>query len=100
MKTFDYIQDSGHGWVKVPVYLLESLSIADKVSFYSYYRAGYSYLEEDNDTALFFNAYRAKFGFDPKLRNRISNRSRVRNYDTYKSAKFTYAYHLNNSIQG
>ena len=94
MKTFDYIQDAGHGWIKVPVYLLESLHIADKVSHYSYWRAGYGYLEEDCDAALFFNAYHAKHGQDPKLRDRISDRSRVRNYAQYNAAKHTYSHYL------
>ena len=86
MKTFDYIQDSGHGWVKVPIQLLKDLSIADQVSYFSYYRAGFGYLEEDCDLCLFFNAFNARFGFDPKLRDRISNQSRVRNYKTYKKS--------------
>lgn len=94
MKTFDYIQDAGHGWVKVPVYLLTALNIADKVSHYSYYRAGYGYLEEDCDLALFFDAYHARYGHDPKLRDRISDRSRVRNYAHYNKAKHTYAHYL------
>ena len=100
MKTFDYIQDNGHGWVKVPVYLLTALNIADKVSSFSYYRAGFGYLEEDCDTALFFNAYHARYGIDPKLRDRISDRSRVRNYAQYIAAKHTYAHYLAKSIDG
>ena len=100
MKTFDYIQDAGHGWVKVPVYLLTALNIADKVSHYSYYRAGFGYLEEDCDLALFFDAFHARYGHDPKLRDRISDRSRVRNYAQYNAAKHTYTYHLAKSING
>jgi hypothetical protein len=87
MKTFDYIQDRGHGWVKVPIQLLKDLSIADQVSYFSYYRAGFGYLEEDCDLCLFFNAYHAKYGHDPKLRDRISDRSRVRTYAQYIKEK-------------
>jgi hypothetical protein len=86
MKTFDYIQDAGHGWIKVPVDMLAALAIADRVSSFSYYRAGFGYLEEDSDAALFFNAYHAKHGHDPKLRDRISDRSRVRHYAQYNAA--------------
>jgi hypothetical protein len=86
MKKFDFLADAGHGWIKVPVKLLIDLNIADKVSHYSYYRAGFGYLEEDCDLTLFFNAYHARFGEDPKLRDRISDRSRVRNYDRYIKA--------------
>jgi hypothetical protein len=88
MKTFDYIQDSGHGWIKVPVTLLADLAIADQVSHYSYYRAGFGYLEEDCDLTLFFNAYHARYGHDPKLRDRRCDRSRVRHYAQYNKAHF------------
>jgi len=89
MKKFDYLTDGGHGWTKVPVKLLIALDIANKVSHYSYYRAGFGYLEEDCDTALFFDAYNKKFGFDPILRERIARerRSRIRNYDRYNKAQ-------------
>ena len=88
MKKFDYLTDGGHGWTKVPVRLLIDLDIADKVSHYSYYRAGFGYLEEDCDTALFFDAYNKKFGFDPIVRERIARerRSRIRGYDRYNKA--------------
>ena len=84
-KQFDYIQDAGHGWVKVPFELLRELEIADKITYYSYYNRGQVYLEEDNDTCTFMNAYHARFGFDPKLRDRIARerRSRVRGYVPY-----------------
>jgi hypothetical protein len=89
MKKFDYLTDGGHGWTKVPVKLLIALNIADKVSHFSYYRAGFGYLEEDCDTALFFDAYNKKFGFDPILRERIARerRSRIRGYHTYNKAQ-------------
>lgn len=84
-KQFDYIQDAGHGWVKVPFELLRELEIADKITHYSYWHAGHVYLEEDNDTCTFMNAYHARFGFDPKLRDRVARerRSRVRGYDPF-----------------
>lgn len=86
MKTFDFISDPGHGWIKVPHRLLAELEIADKISNYSYSRADYAYLEEDMDAATFFNAYRARHGYDPKIRERNCphNYSRVRNYATYR----------------
>lgn len=87
MKTFDYIQDSGHGWIKVPMQLLKDLSIADQVSYFSYYRAGFGYLEEDCDLTLFFNAFHARYGHDPKLRDRISKQSRVRTYAQYNKTR-------------
>lgn len=85
MKTFDYIQDPGHGWVKVPLAMLRDLGIAERITTCSYVHNGHAYLEEDNDTATFFSAYRARFGHDPKLRSRIARErlSRVRGYDRY-----------------
>jgi hypothetical protein len=85
MKTFNFISDPGHGWLKVPHRLLSELAIADRISHYSYSRGNFAYLEEDCDLSLFFNAYRARYGHDPKLRDRDSanNYSRVRNYDRY-----------------
>lgn len=92
MKTFDYIQDPGHGWVKVPLAMLRDLGIAEQISHYSYVRNEHAYLEEDNDTALFFNAYHARFGHDPKLRDRIARErpSRVRRYDAYGYKRYAY----------
>lgn len=88
-KQFDYIQDAGHGWVKVPLSLIRDLEIAEKITHYSYYHNGQVYLEEDNDTCTFMNAYHARFGFDPKLRDRVARerRSRVRGY-------VPYSYHI------
>lgn len=85
MKTFDYIQDPGHGWIKTPVKLLIELGIASEISSYSYYRDGFAYLEEDCDAARFFNAFNARFGIDPKLRSRVARekRSKIRSYYCY-----------------
>ena len=86
MKTFDFISDPGHAWLKVPHRMLADFDIADKITTYSYSRGDYAYLEEDQDAGIFFNAYRAKHGHDPKIRERNSahNYSRVRNYATYR----------------
>ena len=35
MKTFDFISDPGHGWLKVPHRLLAELAIADQITTYS-----------------------------------------------------------------
>jgi len=85
-KKFDFISDPGHGWVKVPKAILSDLMIAEKISRYSYQRDAFAYLEEDCDLTIFFNAYRDRFGTDPKIRERVARerRSRVRGYDTYQ----------------
>lgn len=88
MKTFDYIQDPAHGWVKVPVKLLIELGIYSDISSYSYYRSGFAYLEEDCDLTRFFNAFNARYGIDPKLRSRVARekRSKIRSYYCYTPA--------------
>jgi hypothetical protein len=85
MKTFDYIQDGGHGWVKVPITLLLDLGIHSQISTYSYLRKSFAYLEEDCDLARFFEAFNARFNIDPKLRSRIARekQSKVRGYNRY-----------------
>lgn len=81
---FYYYQDPGHGWVAVPVSLLEKLNIAGDISTYSYQRGKTVYLEEDRDLTIFFNAYRAAYGVDPILISKYSDgRSRIRSYDHY-----------------
>ena len=91
-KQFDYIQDAGHGWVKVPLALIRELGITEKITHFSYYNNGQVYLEEDNDTCTFMNAYHARFGFDPKLRDRVARerRSRVRGYEPYVPFKLEH----------
>ena len=85
MKTFDFISDSGHAWLKVPHRLLAELGIADQITHYSYSRADYAYLEEDLDAGRFFSAMDAA-GRAWKIRERNSPQrpSRVRNYATYR----------------
>jgi hypothetical protein len=84
MKTFDFISDPGHGWLKVPHRLLAELAIADRISHYSYSRGSFAYLEEDCDYSTFAAAMSAA-GKPFKIRDRDSanNYSRVRNYDRY-----------------
>ena len=86
-KTFDFISDPGHGWVKVPLTLLESLCISGEISDYSYRRGAYAYLEEDCDASLFHQAFEKCFGFAPKYRERNAGQkySRVRGYAHYVS---------------
>lgn len=84
-KQFDFIQDAGHGWVKVPLALIRELGIADQITRFSYWHAGHVYLEEDCDAPRFAGAFASAFGFEPKLRDRVARerRSRVRGYDPF-----------------
>jgi hypothetical protein len=78
-----YFTDPGHGWVKVPRKLLERLSIADKISSYSYSRGDSVYLEEDCDLGRLYNAATER-GIKIDLVTRHTNRqSKIRSYNTY-----------------
>lgn len=85
-KTFDYISDPGHGWIKVPMSLLLDLGIEQDISAYSYMRGSDAYLEEDDDASLFMQAYTHKLGARPSLRDRCcrNRNSRVRGYRSYE----------------
>lgn len=54
--VFDFISDPGHGWLKVPYKLLETLGIQNKISHYSYRTREDAYLEEDCDAPLFLDS--------------------------------------------
>ena len=84
-KTFYFITDPGHGWVKVPVNLLHTLGIADKISLYSYQRGDFAYLEEDCDATLFHRAFFDKYNRFPVYREQNSayKYSKIRSYDIY-----------------
>lgn len=59
--TFTFHADPGHGWLEVPITLINELKIGNKISHYSFVNRnmGVAYLEEDCDAALFINAMEA-----------------------------------------
>jgi hypothetical protein len=57
-----FIEDPGHGWIKVPLNLIAALGIASQISTYSYMDQAFAYLEEDCDLSIFFHAI--GIGFD------------------------------------
>jgi hypothetical protein len=82
-KTYKLHTDPGHGWLAVRRKELVELSIADKITRYSYAKGETVYLEEDCDLTTFFTAYRAKYGVDPKHVESYRERSFVRNCEPY-----------------
>ncbi len=94
-KTYKFYADPGHGWMAVKITELLELAIITRISPYTYMRGGTAYLEEDCDAALFFNAYRDKYGVDPKYTyEHTDNRSPIRSYDRYNTNKAVdYALH-------
>jgi hypothetical protein len=57
-KPYNFIEDPGHGWLKVPMAKLRELAVLPKISEYSYRsRDGeFAYLEEDCDMTRFVDA--------------------------------------------
>lgn len=73
--------DPGHGWVAVPIPLLDKLGILDQISTYSYMRGMLAHLEEDCDLSTFMHAASvAGLKITFKHHNSRYNRSRIRNY--------------------
>jgi hypothetical protein len=81
--TLNYYQDSGHGWVKIHLDKLKTLGIDKDISYFSYTRKSYAYLEEDCDLSKLYKACEDK-GIILKLREYHSDRdSKIRNYQSY-----------------
>ena len=76
-KTYEYIQDPGHGWMKVTSAEVYRLGI--RVTHYSYERGDHLYLEEDCDMSAFLQAKDAR-GEPWKLQQRHVENTRIRNY--------------------
>jgi hypothetical protein len=84
-KTYDFYEDSGHGWLKVPVDELQKMNLTDKISNYSYRKGCFAYLEEDCDAELFVRAMEG-IGVKVKFREHFTNgESTIRNYDRFKN---------------
>ena len=58
--TYDFIQDPGHGWIKVPMMDLIVSGVMGKITQYSYYTQTHAYLEEDCDAGTFIDAIKAQ----------------------------------------
>jgi hypothetical protein len=79
----DFYEDPGHGWLAVPLELLDSLGLVDRVSSYSYIRGRFAHLEEDCDYSLFAAAMRERNAPFTLREHRCNGRSRIRSYSSY-----------------
>jgi hypothetical protein len=84
-KTYSFIQDPAHGWLRVKTAELDSLGLLDKISGYSYVSgSGKSvYLEEDADLALFLQAKQTQFSELPVTVRHSEKPSFVRSLKSY-----------------
>lgn len=82
----NFYSDPGHGWLAVPLPLLDRLGLLDQISGYSYMRGMLAHLEEDCDYSLFWAAAE-RAGLRLHVRTtRTDNRSRIRNYCQFNAA--------------
>lgn len=82
-KTFDFYTDPGHGWLKVPLDMLEEFGIQNQISRCSMRKGKFAYLEEDCDAPIFEKAFKDRTGEVPTYRDKYSENSRVRNYPNF-----------------
>lgn len=82
-KRFDYVTDSSHGWLKVPMAELERLNIVDDISTCSYVKNDMAYLEEDSDMAIFLTARQAREEKVNLVEHARKGSSRIRNYPMF-----------------
>ena len=76
----NFYEDAGHGWLAVPLPLLEKLGIMDQISRYSYMRGRFAHLEEDCDYSRFAAAMHAA-GLSFTVReHHTDKRSKIRGY--------------------
>ena len=79
----NFYEDPGHGWLAVPLELLDRLDLIDQVSPYSYMRGRLAHLEEDCDYSLFAAAMRDRGLVFHVKQHHTDNRSRIRGYASY-----------------
>lgn len=86
--TLNFYSDPGHGWLAVPLALLDRLNLFDKISSYSYMRGALAHLEEDLDASTFLAAAKAA-GIAVQVReiNCAHRYSRIRNYDPFSPVR-------------
>ncbi len=59
-KTYDFISDPGHGWLKVPLFDLAESGATNQISQFSYLTKEHAYLEEDCDAGAFIEAQKKR----------------------------------------
>jgi len=87
-KKFNFYQDPGHAWLRVPLSELHRLALTSKISSYSFMNGKWAYLEEDQDAPLYLDRLEED-GYKPLITygciNRIisNNPSKIRSYSHF-----------------
>lgn len=87
--TFNYLQDPGHGWLRVPredFVKLASLRIRRRITAYSRMDERSVYLEEDCDMPLFLGHLANKGLEAPRIREFVRN--------SYSPVRLKAPYHV------
>lgn len=84
MKTFPFIQDPSHAWLRVPRTELVKAGCAQDISSHSYQKGRNVYLEKDCDAQTFVDA-RTKQGLTTNFAGYTNKarQSRIRGYESY-----------------
>lgn len=77
--NFRFISDPGHGWIEVPMTMIDQLGIKQKISPYSYRNGAFAYLEEDCDAYEFVQACKSQ-GITPTFNQVYEEHTAIRSY--------------------
>ena len=82
MLELNFFSDPAHGWLEVPMSLIDTLGISGKISAYSYKKGGMAYLEEDCDAPMFSRAAKER-GLDYRIWDTYQENTPIRNYSRF-----------------
>lgn len=69
-----FVNDPGHGWLKVPLTDIAALGIEAQITPYSYIEGQYAYLEEDLDAPHYLKALTAQGLPQPEITDQYVER--------------------------
>ena len=86
-ETFTFHTDPGHGWVEVPLQVIQELDINKDISSYSYTDGRNVYLEEDCDAGKFVAAFEKVNGSRPNFVEKYTEYTHIRNLPPFLAGK-------------
>lgn len=89
--TLEFISDPGHGWLRVPMKLIENWNIDILISPYSYRTTKYAYLEEDCDASVFLDEAK-KRGFQYEIKRKY-----IEDFESFILNKYSFNNNIRNA---
>jgi len=77
-----YFVDLGHGFVRVPIKILQYLNLINDITPYSYINGSNAYLEEDTDLSTFIRKLQDVYWTYESV-HKYSTNSRIRSFDSF-----------------